>query len=226
MEVIKSMKILIVGDSYATNYSEYSWTSLVEKHLNATVENHARPASSLNYSYLKLTASLSKDGYDVIIFVLTSADRLYHRDMLIHGGFPQYNDGTPVTGDIKKAVKSYYAHIYDSENTPIINNIFCRALGQISLDYPNTKFIFVPAFAEFEKINFGNCVVTSSRLLDYSLLDKERHDAEVRGEIVDSPNHLTFFQNQTLANYIIEIIDNYKFGQVTYQSLDKLKILK
>jgi hypothetical protein len=226
MGAIKKMKMLVVGDSYSTNYTVNSWTSLVEKHFNCTAENYARPASSLNYSYIKLTNCLQKRYYDVVIFALTSADRLFHRDIIIHDGFPQYNDGSPVTKDIKQAIKEYYLHLYDPQNADIGNKVFCRAIGQLSLDYPNTKFIFIPAFHDFEKINVGNCVVTSRRLMHYSMLDAEGHAAEVRGEIVEKNNHLTLLQNETLANYVIDFIVNYKFGCVTYKSLDKLEKLE
>lgn len=224
--VIKQMRMLIVGDSYATNYSTLSWTSIVENHFNCTAINHGRPNSSLNYSYEKLTNSLINEVYDVVIFALTHAERLYHRDMLITGGFPQYNNGTPVTENIKQAINDYYLHLYDPQNIIISNNIFCRAISQLSLDYPTTKFIFIPAFTEFEKVNVGNCIVTSKKLMHYSMLDAEGHALEVQGKLSKKHNHLTILQNKTLANYIIDFINNYEFGCVTYKSLDQLEVLE
>ena len=101
----------------------------------------------------------------------------------------------------------------------------CHALAQISLEFPNTKFIFIPAFTNFEKIKKGNCVITSDELLYYSKLDEIGHNAEIRGEPNERPNHLTFRQNQTLSNYVINFINNYEFGIANYKSLDRLKIL-
>ena len=226
MGVIKEMKLLIIGDSYAVNFSELYWTAIIEKQFDCEVENHALPASSVSYSYKKLTHALKKNKYDVVIVALTSADRPYHRNMLIHGGFPQYNDGTPVSKEIQKAIQSYYVHLYDIENTVITHSMFCRALAQLSLEYMQTKFIFLPAFDEFEKVRVGNCVITNQRLIHYSMLDQEGHAAEVRGECVEKPNHLTFFQNQTLANYIITFINDYIFGRIVYKNIKNMEILK
>ena len=99
------------------------------------------------------------------------------------------------------------------------------------LDYirrwsPFTKFIFVPAFDPIEHVSVGNCVITNQRLIHYSMLDKESQAAEVRGDPVERHNHLSFLQNKMLANYIIELINDYKFGCVTYKTLDRLEVLK
>lgn len=224
--VIKQMKMLIIGDSYATTYSELGWGSLIKNHLKCHVDNRSLPGTGIIYSYNQLTNALKYNDYDVVIVVITSADRPYHRNILIHGGFPKYNDGTPVSDEIKQAIKSYYLHLYDNENSQITNSMFCRSLAQISLERPNTKFIFLPAFDQFEKLEKGNYVVTGPRLLHYSMLDKESHDAEVRGELVEKLNHLTFLQNETLTNYIIEFINNYKFGCMTHKTLERLEVLK
>jgi len=226
MGVINKMKMLIIGDSYAVNFSELYWAAIIEKHFNCEVDNHALPGSSVPYSYKKLTHALKTNKYNVVIVVLTSADRPYHGNMLIHGGFPQYNDGTPVSKEIQKAIQSYYVHLYDIENTSITHSMFCRALVELSLEHMQTKFIFLPAFDEFENVRLGNCVITNQRLLHYSMLDQEGHAAEVRGECVEKPNHLTFFQNQTLANYIITFINDYKFGRIVYKNIKNMEILK
>ena len=222
------MKILVCGDSYATDHEHYSWLKLVENYFNCrdTTTNFARAGSSVNYSYKRLKHSLDTDGYDVVIFVLTSADRQYHRDMMIHGGFPQHNDGTLVSNKLKEAIKSYYLHLYDSENTSLWHSMACHALAQISLEFPNTKFIFIPAFKDFENITKGNCVITSNELSYYTQLDKKSYAMELRGEPCDvRANHLSSRQNETLSNYVINFIDNYEFGVVNYKSLDKLKTL-
>ena len=226
MGVIKQMKMLIIGDSYATNYSELAWPVIVENHFNCKADNHAKPASSLNFSYNILTNSLKNNTYDVVIFALTSADRLYHPKILIHGGFPQYHDGAPITKEIKKAIESYYMYLYDTTNNDLTRNIFGRSIAQLSLEYPFTKFIFVPAFDPIEHVSVGNCVITNQRLIHYSMLDKKSHAAEVRGEIIERHNHLSFLQNKMLANYIIEFINDYKFGCVAYKILDRLEVLK
>jgi hypothetical protein len=226
MEVIKSMNILVVGDSYAEHHPGLGWTSLVEKHFNCNVDNYAKPGSSINYAYSVLTDRLKTVKYDVVIFVLTSGNRIYHRNMFIHAGYMKYNNGDPVSDDIKKAVKNYYLHLYDEANTPIMEHMACHALTSISLEHPDTKFIFIPAFEEFKKINNGNCVITKKRLIHYSMLDKKNHTAEVRGKLVERINHLSFRQNKTLSDYVISFINDYKFGEVTYKSLDKLTIWK
>ena len=226
MGAVKQMKMLIIGDSYATNYSELAWPVIVENHFNCKADNYAKPASSLNFSYNILTNSLTNNIYDVVIFVLTSADRLYHPKILIHGGFPQYHDGTPITKEVKQAIESYYTYLYDTADNELKRNIFGRSIVQLSLEYPFTKFIFVPAFDAIEHVSVGNCVITNQRLIHYSMLDKKSHAAEVRGEIIERHNHLSFLQNKMLANYIIEFINDYKFGCVAYKILDRLEVLK
>lgn len=217
------MKMLIVGDSYSTNYSDLSWPAIVDKHFDCTSINLSRPASSLNYSYNLLTRELKTTHYDVVIFALTSSDRLYHKDYLIHGGFPQHHDGTPVNDNIKKVIKDFYVHLYDIDNTHITWDIFCHGLASVSLEFPSTKFIFIPAFHEFIKINIGNCVITNSRLLDFSMLDKIAHDAEYRGVPAVRNNHLSFKQNNSLANYVIDSIENYEYNCVKFLPLTDLK---
>jgi hypothetical protein len=221
------MNILFVGDSYSTNYSEFSWTSIVEKKYQSNAVNLSKPASSLNYSYKILDNELKNSKYDVIIFTITSADRIYHSKFLIHDRFPQNNDSSPVSEEIKKSIDLYYKNLHDRENRDIQWNIFCRGILHLTMEHPKTKFIFVNAFEIFNYYGRGNCVITEDPLIQFSLLDRVGHHAETLGKIPkDRYNHLTIFQNQTLASYIIKFIDGYIFGKISRKKLkdmDKLR---
>lgn len=220
------MKILFVGDSYSTNYSDLSWPAIIEKHFNCKSKNLSRPASSLNYSFNSLILDLKSNSYDVVVFTTTSSDRIYHSDMIIHSQFPQMNDGSQVSKDIKESIDLYYKNLYDQKNQDIHWKIFCRALLYLSLEYSNTKFIIVNAFEFFDYFDKGNCVLIDDTLIQYSLLDKEGHRIETLGEMsIDRYNHLTIRQNQTLASHINKFIEEYKFGKITRKKLkgmDKL----
>ena len=221
------MKMIVVGDSYATNYSPLSWTAIVDKYFNADTFNMAKPATSFYYSFNNLSLELERNNiYDVVIFVITSTDRLYHSEYILHGGFPQHFDGKPVSKAIKRSIESYYTYLYDVASNDIACKIYMHALTSLSLEYPNTKFIFIPAF---NNINFrfknGNCVITDKRLLDYSMLDVVAHQMEFLGKPIERNNHLTYRQNQTLAETIIKIIENYKFNEIEYKTLEGMEKL-
>jgi hypothetical protein len=81
------MKILFLGDSYSVNYE--GWPSRVVNILNAKAVNHSRAASSLNYMFTKLDHALKYEFYDIVIATITSGDRVFHSDKIIHAGFPQ-----------------------------------------------------------------------------------------------------------------------------------------
>lgn len=221
------MKMLVVGDSYATNYSPLSWTAIIDKHFSADTFNMAKPATSFYYSFNNLSLELERNNiYDVVIFVITSTDRLYHSEYILHGGFPQHFDGKPVSKEIKRSLEFYYTYLYDNSSDAIASRIYSHALASVSLEYPNTKFIFIPAFNnDFFRLKSGNCVITSKRLLDYSMLDEKSHKLEFYGKPSERNNHLTFRQNQTLADNVINIIENYKFNEIEYKTLEGMEKL-
>lgn len=221
------MKILFLGDSFSTNYSEFSWPSIVSKHFKCKDKNLSVPASSLNFSYRELISSLITEKFDVVIFTMSHPDRLYHKDMLIHPNFPQTLNGEVITGKTRKIIDRYYSTLHDFTNSKLSFSILCRCLAQISLEYPKTKFILISGFDRIEKMSVGNCVVIKDSLLPYAGLDKEAHQIECNGGFVkDRHNHLTIRQNQTLADQIIKFIENYKFNCIEEKKLYNMEILK
>jgi hypothetical protein len=169
---------------------------------------------------------LKNNYYDAVIFAITSIDRLYHKKYILHGGFPQSYDGKPIPPEVIESLKSYYTHLYDPDLIPIGWMIACHAVVSVSLEYSKTKFIFLPAFNnELNNIKIGNCVITSKRLLDYSMLDKKAHKAEFLGKPIERNNHLTHKQNKTLATNVINFLENYNFGSIEYKTLEKMEEL-
>lgn len=221
------MKILILGDSYAENKHDLSWVNLIVQNYNAICTNFSRAASSFYYSFDSMVSQLSVKKYDVVILVITSMDRFYHKDYILHRGYPQKNDGSPVPEIVKTSLESFYTHCYDMSSTYIAKKIAIHALSSVSLQYPNTKFIFISAFEnETNLLKTGNCVLTTNRLLDYSMLDKIAHKKEFLGQEVENRfNHLTVYQNKTLAKNITNFIDNFEYGIIQYKKLQGMEIL-
>ena len=212
------MKILFLGDSYSVNHE--GWPSRVVNILNAKAVNHSRAASSLNYMFTKLDHALKYEFYDIVIATITSGDRVFHSDKIIHAGFPQYNDGTPITGKERKAIDLFYTYLWDSQNGCINEQIFQLAMTTISLLHPKTKFIFLPAFSEWKSSSVGNYVYTHPRLIDISFLDSESQRMEAEGLPTTRLNHLTKKQNNDLADQIITMINQYNFNSATLYDLN------
>lgn len=207
------MKILFLGDSYSEAHN--GWPSKVSESLNAESANFSRGASSLNYLFTKLDYELKNNFYDVVICTITSGDRLFHRDKLIHGGFPQYHDGTPLVDREKEAIKLFYTYLWDSQNGLINEQVFQLAMSAISLLHTDTKFIFLPAFGSWEHVPVGNYAYTNPRLAEFSELDTRSQQLEFNGKPSTRLNHLTLQQNNDLANCIVDMIKQYDFNTVS-----------
>ena len=221
------MKILFVGDSFSNSESDniLGYPAILAKKLNAEMTNHSRACSSLNYMFLKLEHALQTENYDVVVATVTSGIRMHHRDILIHSGFPQYNDGTLLTGIEKEAVKLFYEYLWDDDNTIIIEKLFQYAMSTLTLKYPNTKFIFLPCFNEWvSDIPAGNYAFIYPNLMLAALEDKESQKKEVAGINANRLNHMTFDQNIKLAEQLFSIINNYTFNMVNRYYVD-LRIL-
>jgi len=212
------MKILFLGDSFSCN--QEGWPSRIANTLNAQSTNHSRAGSSLNYMFQKLDHALKYEFFDVVIATITSGDRIFHRDKIIHGGFPQYNDGTPMVGREREAVDLFYTYLWDDQNNFINDQLFQLAMTSISLMHPKTKFIFLPAFSEWKSMNVGNYAYTYLRLLEFSFLDSESQRMEVAGLPTARLNHFTKKQNDDLADQIVTIINQYNFNSVTAYNLN------
>ena len=102
----------------------------------------------------------------------------------------------------------YYTYIHSDKAAQIKLIMFHNALAAFTLQYPKTKFIILPCFESVMYIPVGNCATTGPRLMNFAEMETELMAKETRGELTDRDNHLTRLQNQTLAETIIDIIDN------------------
>ena len=207
------MKILFLGDSYSSNDS--GWPSQVAQALSATAINHSLAGSSLNYMFTKLDSELNDKFYDIVIVTITSGDRLFHSDKLIVPGSSRYNDGTPIVGKERKAIDFFYTHVWDLRNGNITGQLFQLAMSTFSLVYPKTKFVFLPAFSDWENHSIGNYVYTYPRLLYASQLDTKSQKMEQEGLITNRLNHLSENQNTDLADQMVAMINQYNFNSAT-----------
>lgn len=216
---------LFLGDGFSTDYTAASWPCVLTSMMGWHSVNHSRPCTSFSWSFLLLHQLLSESmDYHTVIFTVTSMDRLYHTDLILHRGFPTKWDGTSMDSQVVEALDRYYHCLYDPKWATLGWIMAQHALASLSLQYPDLRFVIIPAFNS--EINRGipraNMVVMGPRLMDFSMLDHRSHQREQQGLETDRHCHLTVRQNQCLAVQIAQVLADYQPSTVNYVRLQNM----
>lgn len=216
---------LFLGDGFSTDYTADSWPCVLTDLMGWQAVNLSKPCSSFSYSFLELDRLLRKKRqYHTVIFTVTSMDRLYHSQLILHQGFPGSRDGSPVSPRVIDSLNSYYDTLYDPKWTRLGWIMAQHALASLSLEYPYIKFVIIPAFNS-ERDNIvtkGNMAVLGPRLLDFSMLDRVSHQKEHQGLQTDRHCHLSLRQNHCLALQIKQVLEKYSPCRVDYVRLENM----
>lgn len=201
------MKIVYFGDSFSVDKEGYP--GMVCDHYGAEYANCSKAGSGLDFCYLMLMDYFERNpAPDVAVITISSSDRVYHDDHTIMLSGVSTYDQKPAYPALQKAVIEYYSHIHSNMSAYIKSMMFYNALAAFTLQHPSTKFIILPCFEPFPHTFIGNYVATGPRLMNFSEMEPDLMAKEVSGETTDRNNHLTRTQNMTLAESIIDIIDN------------------
>lgn len=146
-------KILIAGDSFATNwrikYNGAGWVNLLE---NDYVIKNVAQAGVSEYKIMKQLEGQNFDDYDHIIVSHTSAYRIpisehpIHKDDLLHKNCDLiFSDVQEHTGDpIMKIAFEFYSHIFEPNYFVYTNSLICNEIKKMS-----DKMIHITFFDSF-----------------------------------------------------------------------------
>ena len=199
------------GDSFSA--SSNGWPSMLATKLSLDYVNRSRAATSVTEAITSLQA---KESFgDIVCVTVSSPDRIYHPDYLIHlslkGDLPSIVLRDPINTasskfiksikEIETAVKYYMTYLENDVNRSIRYECQFNWLLNLTNKHPNTKFILIPCFEHCDIIvdNF-NAVITTP-----PLADTWRSNGDNPYEV----NHLTLKQNKQFADQVYELLLNY-----------------
>ena len=215
------MKVGIFGDSFADPFSSLSWTLRLKEVHQYDVVNHARVCTSTFWSYRRLLASFN--DIDTVIFVVSSAGRLYHPDEKF-----AFVSSLSTTNQILKntillsreerlvyeAAKNYHLFLASEEFDQFVQQQIIKEIGLLCQQHQK-KLLLIPAF---------ECSVKHQTIFQHSLFDITQKELTVNFGNTDPKqennqtrsNHLSKENNHILANKVNEILQ----GKVNKVSLD------
>jgi hypothetical protein len=132
----------IFGDSFAED-STSSWTRLLSSKLGYLLKNYAQGGSCIEYSFLKLTENIYFKDNDIVIFVMSSPNRIVTNKTI-------YNDPSAASnltpgGEVQQFLdwnlQNIPQFLIDSKPT-----LYSSYILNLSIQHPTVKFIIVKAF--------------------------------------------------------------------------------
>lgn len=208
------MIVGIFGDSFADPQKwslPHGWTSLLSATYNYHVKNFALTSSSLFWSYSKLVKHI--DEVDLVIFVATSSDRLYHFDDKLQALSTPWSvdfNLTNNTGKVNisnrplfKAAKEYFRHLQQPDFNAYVHKQVIKSIYELC-DQKNKKLILIPAFKE----NVPYQTIFSFPLFDITSKELEAtfNDTKFRPETPMRVNHMSEENNIRLAKIINDLL--------------------
>ena len=141
------MKILLCGDSFASNWqvkcpNSTGWVNLLANQYNVT--NLAQSAVG-EYKILKQVQSVDLNKFDAIIVSHTSPNRIHCTYHPIHNQDPLYKNADLIYSDVlDHAHKSadcrlavdFFERYFDLEHAEEVNNLICMEILNILGQYP------------------------------------------------------------------------------------------
>ena len=192
------------GDSFSAD--THGWPSMLATKLSSDLNNHSVSASSITETIVSLK---DKDSFgDIVCITVSSPDRIYHPDYLIHhsltGDRPTIMQRGLVNSgnkELESAIKYYYTYIENDINRTIRYECQFNWMLNLTNKHPNTKFLLIPCFANSNIVcEKFNAIITSPLLIDIW---------KTNSRSMPDVNHLTMKQNKQFADQIYQYLLDY-----------------
>ena len=201
------------GDSFSAD--THGWPSILATKLSSDLNNHSVSASSITETIVSLK---DKDSFgDIVCITVSSPDRIYHPNYLIHyslaGDRPAITLAgdrpaimprglvNPPTKELESAVKYYYTYLENDINRNIRYECQFNWMLNLTNNHPNTKFILIPCFENSDIVcEKFNAIITSPVLIDIW---------KSNSRSMPDVNHLTIKQNKQFADQIYKLLVEY-----------------
>ena len=148
-----TMKILITGDSFATDYTKKykdkcGWPNMLANEYQVT--NLAQAGCS-EYKIFKQLTSLYLDDFDVILICHTSPYRIFVNNHPVHYNDPLHNNSDLIYSDLVAHVSDYpevqsvvdfFENYFDLDHAEFVHNLICEKIEKIT-DNLNAKVIHI-----------------------------------------------------------------------------------
>jgi hypothetical protein len=205
------MIIGIFGDSFADPIGKVGWPNLLKSKYFYNVKNYAKVCTTAFWSYCNLVSEIN--DIDVIIFVLTDQNRLYHADDRYHGVCTLYtiqeqlNNVALLPSDrmVFEAAKQYHIHLSDDKFNNFVHDQLVKEITALAKQH-NKPLIIIPAFQHTTQ--YQNIFEISLFDITLNEIFTNFGDRNYRPEDGHTrPNHLSKENNEILALKINELIN-------------------
>ena len=192
------------GDSFSAD--THGWPSMLATKLSSDLNNHSVSASSITETIVSLK---DKDSFgDIVCITVSSPDRIYHPDYLIHhsltGDRPtimQRGLVNSATKELESAIKYYYTYLENDINRTIRYECQFNWMLNLTNKHPNTKFLLIPCFENSNIVcEKFNAIITSPLLIDIW---------KSNSRSIPDVNHLTMKQNKQFADQVYQYLLDY-----------------
>jgi hypothetical protein len=167
------MRILIAGDSFASNwypkYKEKGWPNYLEEIFEVT--NIAQAGCS-EYKIYKQLQSINLKKFDLIIICHTSPYRIYCKEHIIHNKDILHKNSDYIYTDIIEGIsknsdlnvlKEYFEKFYDLEHAEFVHNLICKEIESFISNLPVLNI----SFFDYSKLHsFKNFIDLSQLFVD------------------------------------------------------------
>ncbi len=227
------MKIVGFGDSFIVRGDGILKTYLdkAAEKLNATVDYMGESGTGPWKALINFYNYPNKKDVDVVVFAWSDKARLYHPSVKpicpTTVDDPDLVEGYQQNKSVWKAAKQYYSYLYDDQKTTFEIKGMCHLIDEMSLNYPNIKFIHMfcyadnrtPGYSMYEKNNvhkleyiytFKNGINVRPALMTLSYNDQ--WPADFRKE--KRACHMTDKMHDVLSESIYKAITNYNPGEI------------
>lgn len=200
------------GDSFSVD--THGWPSILATKLSQDLINYSVSASSITETILSLK---DKNSFgDIVCITVSSPDRIYHPDYLIHyslsGVRPNVMQRTHTvlpTDELESAIKYYYTYLENDINRDVRYECEFNWFLNLTNKHPNTKFILIPCF-ELTNIvcEEFNGIITTPPLISH--WKNQKHEV----------NHISLLQNKKFADQLYDLILNYDTHKSKYVNIE------
>jgi hypothetical protein len=239
------MKIAFCGDSFCANIDNTHYPTylyLLEEQ-GANIILTGTPGNPLYHSYMSLLEVIDKADY--IVFCITEPGRLPNKDSLpiCYGStsvtFEHSIDSVPWTDyfsiprskliKVMNSARGYYKDIMSHDYHEMAQKGIVMQIDELMVQ-KQKKCIWFPCF----DISMGGYIPKSGPVADTDLRRISKLELkwlslqeQIDIETVDlRPNHMNLRNNRSMANLIINIIDNDDFTPKEIKMKDYFEILK
>jgi hypothetical protein len=216
--------IAFIGDSFCAAYASTkyryqrqtdlpSYPTIVSDHFRYTVAPFGFYGRSWWYSWEKFHRHWRNklDRIECIIFTHTNSDRI---NSSTHDELPLMLGGdSSASAELNRASESYFKYIHDTEFNNWAQIQYFKLLKE---KFDNIKTIHLHCFAStipYSHLLPGVVFTTPLSAISACELTGSKKTVEQALAVDDRINHLNSYNNQALANVIIQTLDNYVPGQ-------------